>query len=86
MIYCYVCEGIQGHTMFIDMYGNAEANYTVAALLPDADIKEGSIRRSLQPVGSFITQLAQLPVTIIIHVIIIFALGSKSSRGLKTKV
>ena len=66
MFIVHVCcfEGIQGHTMFIDMHGNAEANYTVAALLTDPDIKEGPMRRSLQPVGSFITHLTQLPVAI----------------------
>jgi len=50
--------------MFIDAYGNAEANYTVLGLLHDDDVtSDNPFTRSLQPVGSFITHAWELPVS-----------------------
>ncbi|KAH9502273.1 hypothetical protein Btru_073303, partial [Bulinus truncatus] len=42
-------NGIQGHEVYLDMNGDAEANYTVLALRP----MNNSYGRGLQPVGRF---------------------------------
>jgi hypothetical protein len=63
LLFAIHLAGIQGHTMFIDINGNAEANYTVVSLQPDNDDTSSPYRRSLQPVGSFVTHGSKLPVS-----------------------
>ncbi|ESO09672.1 hypothetical protein HELRODRAFT_117164, partial [Helobdella robusta] len=59
-----IYKSIQGNSMFIDAHGNAEANYTVLALLPDTEDDyddNDEDRYKLQIVGHFITHETQLP-------------------------
>jgi len=47
--------------MFIDAHGNAEANYTMLALLKDTHPHPG-FTHSLQPVAHFMTHGSSIPV------------------------
>jgi len=55
--------GIQGHRIYIDEDGDAEANYTVVALLPDDQQRDPEMAgKSLQPIGHFMLQQHDIPV------------------------
>jgi len=55
--------GIQGHRIYIDEDGDAEANYTVVALLRDESQSESEMAgKSLQPIGHFMLQQHDIPV------------------------
>jgi len=55
--------GIQGHRIYIDEDGDAEANYTVVALLTDERQRDSEMAgKSLQPIGHFMLQHDDIPV------------------------
>lgn len=60
-----VVPGIQGHVIYIDEDGDAEANYTVVALISDDDEypTDDVYSRSLQPVGHFEKHGDDIPVS-----------------------
>ena len=53
--------GIQGHTISIDDFGDAEANYTVLALKDDPE--EIHFRKSMRPVAHFTANGGVIPVS-----------------------
>lgn len=56
-------DSIQGHSVYIDESGDAEANYTVLALIKDPGMSPwGGKSRSLLPVGHFIARGDSYPV------------------------
>jgi len=55
--------GIQGHRIYIDEDGDAEANYTVVALLRDERQSDPEMAgKSLQPLGHFMLRQHDIPV------------------------
>jgi len=57
--------GIQGHRIYIDEDGDAEANYTVVALLRDEQQRDPEMAgKSLQPIGHFMLRQHDIPVCI----------------------
>jgi len=55
--------GIQGHRIYIDEDGDAEANYTVVALLTDQRQTDPEMAgKSLQPIGHFTLRQHDIPV------------------------
>jgi len=55
--------GIQGHRIYIDEDGDAEANYTVMALLEDKQQTRSEMAgKSLQPIGHFMLLQDDIPV------------------------
>jgi len=55
--------GIQGHRIYIDEDGDAEANYTVVALLSDERQSDPEMAgKSLQPIGHFTLRQHHIPV------------------------
>jgi len=60
---CTASAGIQGHRIYIDEDGDAEANYTVVALLTDNRQSNPEMAgKSLQPIGHFTLRQHDIPV------------------------
>ena len=58
--------------MYIDESGDAEANYTVLALVTNysADVDDVERRRTMEPVGHFQTDSLTSPVFVAIYIIV----------------
>jgi len=59
--------GIQGHRIYIDEDGDAEANYTVVALQTDERQSDPEMAgKSLQPIGHFTLRQQDIPVSSVV--------------------
>ena len=80
--------GIQGHRIYIDEDGDAEANYTVVALLPDDEQSDSEMAgKSLQPIGHFLLQQGDIPVRSrgdMKHVAVVSAIVVATNKPLRT--